>query len=314
MKSPIPSLENLHIFVRAAELGSFSAAGRALRMSAQVVSYRMQMLEAEMGAPLFARTTRRMSLTDRGRVFYEHCLKIVEAVECARLSMAQAGDELRGPLRVTAPLGLGRRVVGPLAAAFRRAHPGMEIQLRLSEHMLDLVHDSIDVALRLADLKDSGLTVRKIADIDRVLCAAPSYLAAYGTPKHPGDLLSHRCLLLRYPGAQQFRWTLQVQGKPVTLRVSGPLDADDGDILTDWGLAGEGIILKPKFEVAAALAEGRLVEVLSQNAPPPITLGALYPTRRASPGVRAFVDAMVLDVRAHVAHALAARETDWAGK
>lgn len=305
MKPPIPSLESLHIFVRAAELGSFSAAGRSLRMSAQVVSYRIQALETELSVPLFVRTTRRMSLTERGRVFYEHCLKIVEAVEQAQMSIAEAGDDLRGTLRVTAPLGLGRRVVGPLAATFRQSHPGMDVRLRLSEHLLDLVHESIDVALRLAHLKDSGLTVRKIAEIDRVLCAAPAYLAANGTPQHPDDLLAHRCLLLRYPGAQQFRWTLQVRGKPTTFRVAGPLDADDGDVLTDWGLAGEGIVLKPKFEVAGALADGRLVEVLPSFAPPPVTLAALYPARRASPSVRAFVDALVAEVRAHLARELA---------
>ncbi len=292
------SLENMRIFMRSVELGSFSAAGRALRMSSAVVSYRIQALETQLGCQLLVRTTRRMNLTERGRLFYERCLDVIEAVDRAEASVAESGGELRGPLRVTAPLGLGRRVVAPLARSFRAKHPKVELRLRLSDHLLDLVGESIDVALRMARFDDSSFTIRKIADVDRMLCAAPAYLDQHGMPESPDDLLNHRCLLLRYPGAQQFRWTLRLDGEPATFPVSGPLDADDGDVLTHWAVEGEGIVLKPVFEVAEFLADGRLVPVLPGCPPTPVTLAALYPTRRASPVTRSFVDALVEHTRA----------------
>ncbi len=299
------SLENMRIFMRSVELGSFSAAGRALRMSSAVVSYRMQTLEAELGCQLLVRTTRRMNLTERGRVFYERCLDVVEAVERAEASVAEIAGGLRGPLRVTAPLGLGRRIVAPLARTFRSIHPKVEVRMRLSDHLLDLVGESIDVALRMARFDDSSFTIRKIADVERVLCAAPAYLAAHGTPESPDDLFTHHCLLLRYPGAQQFRWTLLMDGDPATFPVSGPLDADDGDVLTHWAIEGQGIVLKPIFEVAELLSEGRLVPVLPACPPIPVTLAALYPTRRASAVSKAFVEALVEDARAYLHRSLA---------
>lgn len=299
------SPDNLRIFMRSVELGSFSAAGRSLRMSAAVVSYRMGLLERELGCQLLLRTTRRMNLTEQGRLFYERCREVIEAIEQAEASVRETAGELSGPLRVTAPLGLGRRVLAPLATAFRRSHPRVDFRIRLSDHLLDLVAESTDIALRMARFDDSSFTIRKIADVERVLCAAPSYLEREGTPRGPDDLLAHRCLLLRYPGAQQFRWTLLVGGTPMSLPVAGPLDADDGDVLTDWAIMGEGIILKPRFEVAGLLAEAKLREVLPATPPTPVILAALSPLRRSSRLGRAFADALIEATRAHMQQALA---------
>ncbi len=300
------SLDNLRIFMRSVELGSFSAAGRSMRMSAAVVSYRMAMLERELGCQLLLRTTRRMNLTEQGRLFYERCRQVIEAVEHAEASVRETSGELRGPLRVTSPLGLGRRVVAPLAVTFRTAHPNVDFRMRFSDHLLDLVGESTDVALRMARFDDSTFTIRKIADAERVLCAAPSYLEAEGTPHSPDELLAHRCLLLRYPGAQQFRWTLLVEGSPTSFPVGGPLDADDGDVLTDWALAGAGLVLKPRFEVAALLAQGRLREVMPGFPPTPVTVAALSPARRSSRLGRAFADALIEATRSHIRRALEA--------
>lgn len=300
------SLENIQIFMRAVELGSFSAAGRALRLSSAVVSYRIGVLEESVGCRLFTRTTRRMSLTESGRIFYERCLDIWEAVERAEVSVAEAGANPHGTLKLTAPLGFGRRVVAPLVSEFRRSHPETDVRLRLSDHLLDLVQEAVDVAVRLAQFQDSTFTLRKVAEIRRGLFAAPAYLDAHGVPKQPDDLFGHRCLLLRFPGSQQFRWSLMVDGAPATLPVSGPIDADDGDVLTDWALAGEGIVLKPVFEVAEHVAAGRLVPVLPGFPPQPVTLGVLYPTRRMmAPRVRDLIDLVAERTRRHVADALA---------
>ncbi len=196
-----------------------------------------------------------------------------------------------GSLRVAAPLGFGRRVLGPLLPQFQARHPEIDVRLRLSDHRIDLLQEAVDVAIRMAVLADSSLTQRKIAECPRVLCAAPAQLEARGRPAVPEDLLEHRCLLLRFAGSQQFRWTLSTPKGPLTLPVADPLDADDGDLLTEWALLGQGIALKPIWEVAAHVRAGRLAPVLPDFPPEP---AVLYPHRRLLPAkVKAFVDFMV---------------------
>jgi DNA-binding transcriptional LysR family regulator len=301
------SLENVRIFMRAVETGSFSAAGRKLRLSPSVVSYRIQLLEDHLNSRLLTRTTRSMSLTEAGRVFFDRCIEVVEAVERAEASVAlEGGAAPRGNLHVTTPLGLGRRVIAPMLARYRTLQPHTEVRLRLSDHLLDLVQEGVDVAIRIARMEDSSFTLRKIADVRRLLCASPDYLARRGAPGVPQDLAAHDCLLLRFPGSQQFRWTLDFRGEAVTIPIAGPLDADDGDVLTQWALDGLGIVLKPLFEVAPQIAEGRLVEVLPEAPPLPVTLGILYPSRRMlPPRTKSFIDLSVEEMRRHLTSQLA---------
>ena len=296
------ALENIRIFLRAIESGSFSAAGRMLRLSPSVVSYRIQLLEDTLGARLLTRTTRSMRLTEAGEVFFEHCREIVEAVERAEASVAEStGASPKGVLRVTAPLGLGRRVVAPLVARYREQQPHTEVRLRLSDHILDMIKEGVDLAIRLARMQDSSFTMRKVAEVERVLCASPDYLARRGMPRAPAELSRHDCLLLRFPGSQQFRWHLDFQGELVSAPVAGPVDADDSDVLTQWALDGLGIAMKPLFEVADHLAEGRLVEVLPEARPESVTLGVLYPSRRMlPPRTKAFIELAVEELRRYL--------------
>ena len=304
------SLENVQIFLRAVETGSFSAAGRMLRLSPSVVSYRIQLLEETLGSRLLTRTTRSMHLTESGRVFFDHCREIIEAVERAEASVSLSGAGApRGNLRVTAPLGLGRRVIAPMLMRYRVAQPQTDVRLRLSDHLLDLVQEGVDLAIRLARMEDSSFTLRKIADLKRVLCAAPAYLAKRGAPQTPQDLASHDCLLLRFPGSQQFRWLLDYRGEAINVPVAGPLDVDDGDVLTQWALDGLGIVLKPVYEITQPLADGRLVEVLPDAPPKPVTLGILYPSRKMlPPRTKAFIDLASEALKKHVAGQLALLE------
>lgn len=301
------SLENVRIFLKTVETNSFSAAGRMLRLSPSVVSYRIQTLEDALGARLLTRTTRTMRLTEAGQTFLEHCREIVDAVERAEASVADSsGVSAHGVLRVTAPLGLGRRVIAPMMTRFREAQPNTDVRLRLSDHLLDLVREGVDLAIRLAPLQDSSFTLRKVADVRRVLCAAPAYLARRGAPETLRDLARHDCLLLRFPGSQQFRWNFDFRGEATSVLVEGPLDADDGDVLTQWALDGLGLAMKPAFEVARYLADGRLVEVLPEARPLPATLAALYPTRRMlPPRVKSFIELTVEALRRHLAEELA---------
>ena len=301
------TLDNIDVFISSVDLGSFSAAGRSLRLSAALVSHRIQVLERHLGCRLFNRTTRRMQLTEQGRTFYERCLEIREAVERAEASIAEAGATPRGTLKVTAPLGLGRRLIAPLLPRHRRQHPELSVRLRLSDHLLDLLVEAVDVAVRMDAFADSSLMIRRIAELPRVLCASPDYLDRHGAPRSLADLAGHQCLMLRFPGSTQFRWPFPDRdGKPLLLAPSGGLDADDGDVLTDWALAGEGIVLKPVFEVAEHLSAGALVRVLAERPPLPTTLALLHPYGRMPPAkVRAFADLVTKEARAHVARQMA---------
>lgn len=294
-------LENIKVFVRVVELDSMSAAGRQLRLSPAVVSHRIQALESHLGVRLLNRTTRRVQPTEQGQAFYDACLEVLSAVERAENVVASGGGAPQGTLRVTAPLGLARRVLAPLIPSFREAHPQVTVQLRLSEHIIDLLSESVDVAIRMAGLADSSLIHRKIMDCERVLCAAPRYLEDHGRPDNPDDLLSHNCLLLRFPGSQQFRWTLQSASGPQTLAIQGRYDADDGDVLLQWALEGQGIVMKPIWEVAGDLRAGRLQALLLDNPPESAQLSVLYPHRRLLPArVKAFADFAVKQVGAEI--------------
>ena len=294
-------LENIRVFVRVVEVGSLSEAGRQMRLSAAVVSHRIQSLEGFYGVRLLNRTTRSVQPTEQGVAFYEACQDILNALDYAETVLADTGGIARGNLRVTVPLGLGRHVLGPILPEFQDAHPKLSLQLRLSDHLLDLLAESLDAAIRMAVLADSSLIARKIIDCERILVAAPAYLEARGTPESPDDLLEHECLLLRFPGSQQFRWTLQSKSKPVTVPVRGGIDADDGDILTEWALKGRGIALKPLWEIADDLRADRLRPVLLDYAPEPVTLSVIYPHRRLLQAkVKAFADFAVERVAAEL--------------
>lgn len=308
-------LENIRVFMRVVDLGSMSAAGRHLRMSPAVVSHRMMQLEQHVGVRLLNRTTRQVTVTEHGRAYYDACIDVVETVERAEAMVSGAGVLPRGNLRVTAPLSFGRHFLLPLIGSFRAQNPEVAVRLRLSDHLIDLLGETIDVAIRLAVMPDSSFIQRKIADCPRLLCASPGYLERNGMPETPDDLHNHQCLLLRFPGSQQFRWTLQTAGGPVTLPVAGALDADDSDVLTAWALSGQGIVLKPVFEIADHLKAKRLVPVLPANPPEPVVLAALYPHRRLVPAkVRSFADFMVAEAGKAVRTAMAGLTVQSAAK
>jgi DNA-binding transcriptional LysR family regulator len=284
----------MKVFVRAVELKSISAAARNLRLSAAAASHRILQLEEHVGVRLLNRTTRSLQPTEAGCIFYEHALSVLEAVERAESSMAMASGVPTGQLRVAAPLGFGRRILAPLVSEFHALHPKVEMRLRLSDHAVDILSESVDVAIRMSSLPDSSFISRKLADCPRVLCASPAYLDQHGAPGRPEDLLEHNCLLLRFPGSTEFRWTLDTPDGPQTLPVTGKLDADDGDVLTEWTLQGQGIMLKPYWEVADHLREGRLQVVLPEFPPEPVSLAMLYPHRHLLPAkVRAFADFLI---------------------
>lgn len=286
-------LDNIRTFIRVYELGNMSAAARDQRISAAVASARISQLEGHLGVRLFQRTTRQLHPTEQGRLFYPGACGILEAVEAAEAEVTLVTQSPRGTLFVAAPLGLGRRLIAPALPDFRAEYPQIHIRLRLSDRRLDLPAEGLDVAFFLGRPDDSTLKMRKIADCPRLLCAAPAYLERKGRPESAAALESgdHDCLNLRYPGAPEFRWPLRTAAGVRRVAVEGPFECDDGDVLTNWALAGHGIALKPVFEVAEHLATGALVPVLEHEPPIPVQLGCLFTHRRhQDPKTRLFID------------------------
>lgn len=288
-------LGNLRVFVRVVELGNLSAAGRDQRVSPAVASNRIKELEKHLGVRLFNRTTRKLTPTEHGHIFYAGALKILEAVEEAEAAVGDLLKNPRGSIRVTAPLGLGRRMIASGIPEFHDIYPEIEVRLRLSDHDVDIMSEGVDVAFKLGILENSNLRMRGIMNCERVICAAPQYLEKHGTPKTPNDLIKdkHSCLLLRYPGSKEYFWTLQTPEGLQKFDVFGPYDSDDGDVLTQWALQGRGIINKPLFEVKEYLNSGQLVQILHDTPPMPIQLAAIYPHKRfVDPKVRLIIDFM----------------------
>ncbi|WP_310618907.1 LysR family transcriptional regulator [Flexibacterium corallicola] len=289
-------LESLRVFARIVELGSITAGGRDLRLTPAVASKRIKELEKHLGVRLFNRTTRSLQPTEVGKVFYEYAVKTITSVDDAEAAVALFSGSPRGVLRVAAPLGVGRRVISPLIPLFVEENPAIEVRMRLTDRKIDVLADGLDLSFFIGSPSDSNLKLRKISDCDRVLCASPDYLDRYGVPENTNDLIgeNHNCLLLRFPHSPEYFWALQTVQGLQKLHVSGKYDADDSGVLTEWAVAGHGIVNRPRFEVAEYLRDGRLVEVLPNARPEPTIFGCLYPHRRLQdPKIRRFVDFVV---------------------
>jgi len=283
----------IRMFVRVYELGSMSAAARDQRTSPAVSSGRIAELEKHLGVRLFNRTTRSLQPTENGRLFYEGALNILQAIQEAEATVADATQNPRGVLFVGAPLGVGRRLLAPCVPDFKAAYPQIDVRLRLSDRIIDVTAEGLDIVLHLGRLDDSALKMRVIAECPRVLCAAPDYVARRGMPRDGTALIrdKHDCLNLRFPGAKEFQWTLNTAEGEQKYDIAGPFETDDGDVLTQWALSGHGIIQKPVFEVANALRSGDLIAVAEATPPLPVTLCLLTPHRRLrDPKVRLFSD------------------------
>ena len=296
-------LDNIRTFVRVYELGSMSAAGRDLRISPAVTSSRISQLEEHLSVRLFQRTTRSLTPTEQGKAFYVGAAEVLEAVENAEAQVVNLTDNPKGALYVAAPLGVGRRLIAPLVPGFLAEYPEVKIRLRLTDRKVDLTTEGLDLSFFLGQPEDSNLRIRKVADVERVLCASPSYVAARGNPASGDELLSgnHECLNLRFPGAPEFQWRLTTPDGPKRFPVTGRYESDDGDVLTDWALAGHGIVMKPIFEVADHIKAGRLVPVATQTPPEPIQMACLFThRRRQDPKTRLFMEYVIARITADV--------------
>lgn len=289
-------LDNIQTFIRVYELGSLSAAGRDLRISPAVASARLSQLEDYLGVRLFQRTTRSLTPTEHGQDYYKSALIIMESVAEAEDRIRNMTQNLKGTLYIAAPLGIGKRLIAPEIPNFLENYPDMHMRLRLSDRKVEIATEGLDLAFFLGQPEDSNLRMRKIADVERVLCAAPDYIEKHGNPMDEEDLRQshHEFLNFSYPGSKELCWSLVTKNGIEKLPIKGRYECDDGDVLTNWALDGRGIALKPLFEVGEYLASGALVRVAPQSPPTPIQLACLFTHKRQQdPKTRLFLEHMV---------------------
>ncbi|UZJ59895.1 LysR family transcriptional regulator [Pseudomonas sp. KU26590] len=286
-------IECMRAFVATVVANGFAAAARALDVPRSKVSKQIQALEEAIGVQLLQRTTRSLHLTEAGAEYYDACRDVIASLDEAEQRARTGMGEIRGVLRVNAPMSFGLSRLGPLIPRFNELHPNVELQVVLSDQQVDPVKGGFDVTIRIASLLDSSMIARSLAPAPRIMVASPDYLAREGTPQTPKDLAHHKCLSYGY---LQSGASLQLCNGKETQRVtvSGPLHANNGDILAQAAVAGMGIALLPNFIIERAVADGRLVPVLCDWEAPAITVNAVYPSARRVPmKTRAFIDFLV---------------------
>lgn len=282
-------------FVAVCEAESLTRAARKLGLSPSVMSRQIAALESRLGARLFNRTTRSISLTDAGSRFLERARRILAEIDEAELAVQDEKAPPRGRLSVTAPVIFGRLHVAPLLSHFVERYPQVSIDLTLSDRFISLVEEGHDLAVRIGHLPDSQLVARRFGETRRALVASPAYLAKAGVPLRPDDLAKFS-LIAFTPVVQSFEWSFS---EGLKVRIEPRFIVNNGDAAISWALAGSGIARVLYYQVRDAIRDGRLVEVLEPFAPEPMPIHVVYPTARLLPGkVRAFLD-------------LAAQTADW---
>jgi DNA-binding transcriptional LysR family regulator len=287
-------LTSMAVFVRAVEAGSFAAAAETLGLSAPMVGKHIRFLEDRLGARLLARTTRRQSLTEVGRAFYDSCRVVLAEAEAAEALAADLRAVPRGRLRVNAPVTFGAHELMPMVARYLRVHPEVSIEVTLSDRIVDLVEEGYEAVIRIAPLSDSSLVARRLRPYRLVVCAAPAYLAERGVPARPADLASHECLGFVHWAPRDLWPFIDAAGRAHSVRVRGRVSVDSGQALRTAALEGLGLILQPEGLLRDDIAAGRLVRVLPGYDPPSRPMHILFaPDRRPTPKLRSFIDAVV---------------------
>jgi DNA-binding transcriptional LysR family regulator len=286
-------LNSIRAFAKVVEHGGFAAAARELRLSRSAVNKHVIELEHALGVQLLARTTRSVAPTENGQAYYERCVAILSDLEEADLAVTRLQSEPRGLLRVNAPMSFGTLHLSRAVADFMERYPELQIQLVLSDQLLDPVQEGFDVTLRIADLPSSSLIARRIVPALRVVCAAPAYLKRRGTPKHPDDLRSHDCLTYGHLATGN-QWKLTGPDGDHWIPIPWRLCTNNAEVLRDAAVQGRGIALLPTFIAGADLQEGKLRTILPAYKAPEISVYAIYPqTRHLSVKIRLFIDFLV---------------------
>lgn len=290
--------EGLDEFVAVAETGRFTAAAERLGLSSSHISRQVARLEERLQTRLFYRSTRKVALTEAGQTFLQHCQRLVDARDEALRAVNDLTGEPKGLLRMTCAVAYGERFIVPLVNEFMARHPQLRVEIELSNRPLDLVHEGLDLAIRLGRLQDSRLVATRLAPRVMYLCAAPSYLERYGRPHSLSELGRHNCLI-----GSSDQWSFLAEGREQTVRVQGNWRCNSGEAVLDAALRGFGLCQLPDYYVLEHLQNSRLVSLLEQHQPPNTAVWAIYPQQRhLSPKVRQLVDLLKEGLANHPAY------------
>jgi DNA-binding transcriptional LysR family regulator len=281
----------IRVFAQVVESGSFARAAERLGLSTSATSRHVADLEAHLQTRLLNRTTRRVSLTESGRAFYERSVQLLADLEEAEQEAARAAVVPRGTIRLTTSVNFGVRHLAPAIADFLAQHRELRFDISLSDRIVDLVEEGFDLAVRVGLAGSGNLVARKLGETRLVPCAAPAYLAAHGAPEVPEDLERHNCFTYEY-GTPRNVWRFRdASGRERAVRVSGALHSNNGDLLAEAAARGAGIVFEPAFIVGPDVRAGRLVPLLQDFMGPPLPIYAVYPSRKhLSAKVRSFVE------------------------
>jgi LysR family transcriptional activator of dmlA len=283
----------LGFFYRLARTCSLTATAREMNLTPPAVSKRLAQLEARLGVRLLNRTTRRVSLTEEGELYYREAARILSDIEQLEQTIASRRAAPRGLLRVNATFGFGHRYIAPAVSQFVRRYPEVRVQLQLTDTPINLADEGYDIGIRVGKLEDASLIARRIAPNRHILVAAPAYLKRHGTPAHPTELARHDCLVVRENETYGV-WKFSGASGAETVRVSGSLASNNGEVVRNWALEGHGIMLRSEWDVADHLRHGKLVEVLPDWRAPDGDIHAVFPQRlHLSAKVRLFIDFLV---------------------
>lgn len=288
-------LTGLIAFARAGSLGSYTAAARSLSVSPSAISKSIQRLERHFGVSLFTRTTRSLSFTAEGRDLHGRVLELLRQAEEIEQVVKSARSEPAGTLRIATSLPLGLHLIAPAITDFRRHYPKVTIDLRLSDHIVGMVEESIDLAVRIGDLADSSLLSRRLSPYRLSCYASPDYLARYGAPEHPDELVGHETINLRYQSTgQMFRWPFRIGEKEIEIVPSSPVIVDSSEAVIAAMTAGAGIGMAASFMAAPRVRRKELVPILPDFGVERHNIVALWPqSRSTNPAVRAFIDMLI---------------------
>jgi len=287
----VESFSDIAVFVHVVRNGSFTAAAEKLELSKSVVSKYVTRLEARLGARLLNRTTRRLSLTEVGQVFFERSQRALSEIEEAEAEVSRLQREPRGELRLSSPMSFGILHVAPLLTAFQARYPALTVDMVLDDRKTDLVDEGFDLAIRIGELPDSSLVACRLGPCRHVVCGSPAYFARNGVPQSPEDLADHRALIYRYQAAPtQWRF-VDSNGNYHEAAINSRLQMNNSLALREALLAGAGVTLTPTFVVGSEIEAGRLTAILTEYRTLEVSIYAVYPQRKyLSPKVRAFID------------------------
>lgn len=278
-----PSLRDVRLFVYAVRQSSLSAASRGMGLSPNAASLAVKRLEQQLGVRLLMRTTRSISLTTEGKIYYEQCTILLDTVDATQNSVKPLRDELVGPVRVATPSDIGRQRILPMLEQFTQAHPRVTLDVWVSDELYNIVTSRIDVAIRYGQLTDSDFVTRQLYPDYRVAVASPSYLEKMPPIKHPKDLKNHKILVWQSPRTALTHWRFSRQGHTQTIEVHAHRYANDGVILRQWAIEGHGIVFKASLDVVQDIEDGTLVDVLPDWRGAALPLHLVVPSKGARP-------------------------------